>query len=936
MLTFVIFRKWFIEIDKVIVFGDWHAWSRAKMLDYFSMPYAWETSEICGYYSVAGSPSLSKYPILLLQAIIVHYGGIDFGLVERILYFFPFPFIAVFSMYYLSYVLFQKRTICFFSSLLFISNSHVLWRVASGGLPLAIACALTPLALAFLVRSLDGGKILRDGAVCSLVAAISLFYDLRIGYLLFAVILSYVVFNLLKVSLSKDVSKIKKILTKSVKVVMTLVVIVSSFHAFWVSPAIFARMPTVPSGYTAPASADSLSFSNFSTVLCLSWELWPYPIVWPAVIAITILVFSAATSFLRYHDGKIVYLIVLYLVSAFLAKGTRPPAGDIYTWLFLYFPGFSAFREPLKFLFVASMPYALLFGVAIESLNQLTIRIFNNIRSIEKMYMVRSTLWKNPWSAIALILLLINASPVLTDQVSGTFEPRVLPKHYHTIDKIIERLPQDFRTLWIPGAPSYLTYNREHPAAYVGAFSSDFDHYFLGHVFFQGNTDYSKILGLENIRYIVVSPESEESWKWIPEEQHSLVVRNILKSQRGIERISTGDDYYVYENNFALPHFYAVSHAVLVIGGRDLLLTSAPYVNFSQYAFLFIDQLKSQSLDVLETVNLIVFPEGKNLDDLTVALLPDRFRVNLWQYAKTPLTYMTGKEGYWIKGSSSQNLANILVRKLGEILENPNGPVETYSDARMDFMKNIEETGEYDLWLRVGLSPTMGKLTLLIDGIEAGKLSLITNQTILKWVKLGSYILSKGQHKFSLINQGGQNLLDDLIIVPHNLYAQHKKETYAILEKKSHVYLGSNKDTSCLRGLSSDLQITPVYWKKINPTMYEVTVNITAPTFLIFSESYDPLWIANLNGEELRSIIAYSAFNSFLIKNVGETNITITFIAQQYVYAGTIISVLAAIILTTYFVFTTRHTRKFYLVQRRLTAFAALISRICQNVKPDK
>jgi len=839
------------------------------------------------------------YPIFLLQAILVQYLGLGFSQVERILYFFPFPFVAVFSMYYLSYVLFGKRSVCFFSSLLYVYNSHILWRAASGGITLAMAGGLAPLALAFIVKGLEDRDSTRYGILSGFTMAVSLFYEVRIAYLTLGLIMSYLLFNLLRKSLSGGVASIRRTMTKSIKVFAMLTIVASSLNAFWFLPAIFARTPVPPYRTSSPAS---LSFSSFETVLALSWQLWPYPIVWPAVVVITILVFFAAALLLRHRNAKVTYLFVLYLLCAFLAKGTLPPLGEVYAWLFVYFPGFSAFREPLKFLFAESIPYVLLFGVAIESIGQLAIAAppYPNTRKILRIV---KHLWKIAWPAAALILLLVNASPVLTDQVPGTFQPTTLSKNYQTMDQMLGNMSSDYRTLWFPNEPVYIPYDREHPAVYAKSeiFSSDFDNYFLGNVFFQNKTDFfSKILGLDNVKYIIVSPESEASWVWHPQDEHSLAV-SILRRQIGISEISTQDGIHLYENDFALPHFYATSHAALIVGGRNTLTTIAPYANFSRYVFLFADQLKSASLN--DVVDMIVFSEGKDMDDLLMAMMPDEFRINLWQYARYLAYPAYESQGRWIRGSPGAYLTRIWVQELGEIPESPDSLVEAWRDshAEMRIPRIVADSGLYDLWLRVGFDPTAGSLGFRIDNQEGTGFSCVANQTVLKWVKLGSYRLSAGLHTLSLLSNG-ENVMDELVIIPHDSYLHHKDGMVRIIEKRDLVYLDSNRSTSFLEKLQKYDNI-PVHWNELNPTEYELTIDLTQPAFLVFSERYDPMWVARMdNGQETRSIVANSAFNSFLLHNVGKVRLTVVFNAQQYVSIGLLISTLAAIFGVTYLV----------------------------------
>lgn len=86
-----------------------------------------------------------------------------------------------------------------------------------------------------------------------------------------------------------------------------------------------------------------------------------------------------------------------------------------------------------------------------------------------------------------------------------------------------------------------------------------------------------------------------------------------------------------------------------------------------------------------------------------------------------------------------------------------------------------------------------------------------------------------------------------------------------------------------------------ISYKKINPTMYIVQVNATKPFMLAFAESYDPLWIANINGENIRSVPLYSVINGFWINKTGEFEITIEYVPQKWFYVGLVITILSLI-----------------------------------------
>ena len=101
-----------------------------------------------------------------------------------------------------------------------------------------------------------------------------------------------------------------------------------------------------------------------------------------------------------------------------------------------------------------------------------------------------------------------------------------------------------------------------------------------------------------------------------------------------------------------------------------------------------------------------------------------------------------------------------------------------------------------------------------------------------------------------------------------------------------------------------------VNFTKINPTKYEVKVNAKEPFFLIFSDSYHPLWKAYINGEEIDSVISYSFINGFYINKTGEMDIKVEFIGQRYVWIGGIISVTSFVFAIVYILFGRRIKHK--------------------------
>jgi hypothetical protein len=81
-----------------------------------------------------------------------------------------------------------------------------------------------------------------------------------------------------------------------------------------------------------------------------------------------------------------------------------------------------------------------------------------------------------------------------------------------------------------------------------------------------------------------------------------------------------------------------------------------------------------------------------------------------------------------------------------------------------------------------------------------------------------------------------------------------------------------------------------IAYEKLSPTRYRVTVTADAPFMLTFAESYNPLWVANVNGREYQETPVNSIGNGFWIEDTGELEILIEFKAQNWFYHGVIIS----------------------------------------------
>ena len=188
----------------------------------------------------------------------------------------------------------------------------------------------------------------------------------------------------------------------------------------------------------------------------------------------------------------------------------------------------------------------------------------------------------------------------------------------------------------------------------------------------------------------------------------------------------------------------------------------------------------------------------------------------------------------------------------------------------------IPKTSKYMLALRLATGPDYGTLNLRVADN-----SLMFNCSGLEenfqWYEAGPIFLEKGEQEFT-IEAYGKILFDQIIL-------------YSLKENENVVSIQNIFD--------SDENSPIIHYEKLNPTYYKVHVKTEQPFFLVFSETYHPLWKAKLeNGQEISSTIAFSFVNSFYVNATGEFNIDVFFAGQWYADIGLKISLTSLIFIT--------------------------------------
>jgi hypothetical protein len=144
---------------------------------------------------------------------------------------------------------------------------------------------------------------------------------------------------------------------------------------------------------------------------------------------------------------------------------------------------------------------------------------------------------------------------------------------------------------------------------------------------------------------------------------------------------------------------------------------------------------------------------------------------------------------------------------------------------------------------------------------------------------LGPFELQEGSHDIS-IESLGPSQFDEII-----LYSLQEMEDTIPL---SNIFIRKSLNT---------IQIN---YELHDSNKYTVHIKTDYPFFLVFSESYHPLWKCFINDSDIPSIPSYSFLNGFYINQTGEFTVTIEFIGQKYVLIGGIVSLFTLVIIILY------------------------------------
>lgn len=501
IFVILIFKNWFLQ--GLIAGGDFIYLYPSMFENRSLFPFAWDWN---GNYGLGSFASPLQWVNTVYAVPILFFGkllGFNWEIVERVGFFFPYLLIGLFSSWYLAKIVFKESTFHILTPLLYTVNTYSL-MMADGGqiVGVGLAYSIAPFVLArFIIlhnEIADKKNNMRNALFFAFALSLIALFDIRFAYIILFAIFLYFLIS------ARFVFK-EVIFLFIIPFGITLLI-----HAFWLLPILFVKqapLQSLDAAYNSVNAVNFFSFAKLENSISLLHPYWPENIfgkvgfMKPEFLFLPILAFTSLFAISQKRKNmahSIIYFSLLGLVGAFLAKGSTEPFGEMYIWLFNHFPGFSMFRDPIKWYTLVAISYSLLIPVVLHT-------IYFGLK--EKSKLERYYVSKIILCGIIIYLLFL-VKPALTGALGGTFASHSVSQDYHRLEQKIANDNMFYRTLWFPTGHRYAYASAIHPMVPAKDFFNVYDQTQLIKRFTLAKTQQE--LREVGIRYIIIPDDTDK------------------------------------------------------------------------------------------------------------------------------------------------------------------------------------------------------------------------------------------------------------------------------------------------------------------------------------------------------------------------------------------------------------------------------------------
>ncbi len=615
---------------------------KLELNDLLSNLYLWSSHSYAGnlnLYVAKTMPLLSFWTILREM-------GFSFINTEKLWFIFIFVLPGL-TMYYLMSVITKKEEIIpkIISPLFYMFNPFVLVHSTTMQWGTLLVYGVSPLLLGFFIKGSKSQKQVKYAILIGLSSLI--FASAGVNLVTYTVAWMPIVFYILYDMLNQRKTRILLFIGKVIIVTFLL-------NLFWIIPYVIFFSDSSP--YTTTlASVDvthhlkwSSEYSNLGYLFRLlgKWGwlkgsqgsfYYPYhPVyenqlfIFTLFIPIILILWSTLNKVIKREH---IFFFLLLLTGLFLAKGTNPPLGEIYLFLFKTFPGFWVFRESFpRFMPMVVLSYSVLLGISTQIIIR-TIPQLNLNLNIQKNIRIISI-------PIIMIIILLNAWPLITGDVvpdrKGALpgSETLIPPYWFEASNYINALYTSNDIFILPRSLPYQGYMWNNSPYYGqditpyiikkphlslnsgGGYTRPvYTHNLMKHLYAGieiGNiNNIAKILGILKVQYILQRNDLDWTHFGTKDDGSPEHIKTYLNNQEGISlKNSFGElDLYEIDKKYILPQIHFATKSVLIddpftINRLDSFLSE----EFDPYGLIFFSDIyprANNTYNIYKKVNFI-------------------------------------------------------------------------------------------------------------------------------------------------------------------------------------------------------------------------------------------------------------------------------------------------------------------------------------------
>ncbi len=621
-LFFLIFRFWF---SQGILTGSDLPYFHKEIVNNDFRLYSWSLSRGAGFGEFSAS-MLWNYASQVIPSALFLNIGLNWQTSEKLLFFIPFLFISFIGSFFLLRTFIQNRFFILLGILIYATNTYILTLLSGGQVMITLSYSLLPFAV-YLLTKKNLYISIKNILALAITVALLFLLDIRIGYLFGIVFVLYLLVS------TDNFLDFKKIF-KKINALIFIFLLVLLVHSFWILPIIKYQGKSINFGneFTSAEAINYFSFAKFENTISLLHPNWPENIfgkvsfMQPEFLIIPILAYSSLL-FLKDLDKEkkknILFFAFLGLIGSFLAKGSSPPFGFIYIWIFEHVPGFIMFRDSTKFYVLIALSYSILIpfflykiSKVISLYGQKIYKKFSENHSLYIVFLIFTVFW------------MFTIRQAVFGQLGGTFKPTKVPQEYVKLEKFLSSQDQFYRTFWIPSVQRFGFYSQNHPAITAKDFYRIYDNQKIINKLRQPENQ--ELLKEASVKYIIIPFDSEGELflknRAFDEEQYQAIFSNVKKIN-WLSEVGGFGKVKILEIKNPKDHFWSPSKNIIL---------SYIYINPTKYK-LKVKNAKKE--------DLIVFSE--NFDSYWVAKNENQ-TIRSQQYNKLFNSFKLPKDGDYV------------------------------------------------------------------------------------------------------------------------------------------------------------------------------------------------------------------------------------------------------------------------------------------------